>query len=66
MGLDPKITDKLLYGYGDRLCMEQRTFAAFVWDDEWLVVADQRGQFGGREVKHVAVQFCRRPERQRF
>jgi len=45
--------------------MEQRLSTAFVWDDEWLAVSDQLGQFGTREIKHVAVQFWRRPARKR-
>lgn len=68
MSTDPKITDYVLYGphYGDRLCMEQHRCEAFIWNDDWLVVADQLGQFSGREIKHVAVQFSRRPARERY
>jgi hypothetical protein len=61
---DPKITDTLLYGEG--VCREQRTCESCIWDDEWVVFGDQYGRFGEVEAKHVAVQFRRRPPRQRY
>jgi hypothetical protein len=64
MSRDPKITNTLLYGEG--LCREQRLSTAYVWDDDWLVVADQLGKFGTLDIKHVAVRFYRRLERERY
>lgn len=63
MSADPKITDTLLYGEG--LCREQHTDKSFIWDDDWVVFADQHGRFGEYGAKHVAMQFRRRPKRER-
>ncbi len=52
--------------FDDGLCAYQRICAeAFVWDDEWLVFADQFGPFK-RLPRHFAVQFRRRPQRARY
>jgi hypothetical protein len=63
MSTDPKITDTLMYG--DRLCREQRTTVAWVWDDDWFACGDQSGHFGVLRAKCLAVQFRRRPGRNR-
>jgi hypothetical protein len=68
---DPKITDTSLYSYGDSsygegLCREQHICSApFIWDEEWLVIGDQRSRFGEDHAKHFAAQFQRRPKRGR-
>ncbi len=46
--------------FGDGFCAYERLCSeAFVWDDEWLVFADQSGPPRQRP-QHVAVQFRRR------
>ena len=64
MSADPKITETVLYG--DRLCREGRECMSFIWDDDWLALADQRRYFQGPEIGPVAVQFLRRPARKRY
>jgi hypothetical protein len=64
MSTDPKITDTLMYG--DDLCQWQRIATAFVWDDDWLVFGDENSRFGMSSVRHLAVQFRRRPTRERY
>ena len=52
---------------GDDLCSWQRICAgAYIWNDDWLVYADQHSHFGTFSVKHVTAQFRRRPDRERY
>lgn len=62
---DHDITEFMLYAGGDRMDGMILRAMPFVWDDNWLVVSNQSMRQRGK-WNPIAVQFYRRPERERY